>query len=343
MADLVEVSEWETGIYQIEMTDPVLGGPPNIALGEGMTNVPAQQLANRTVYLLDAVAVLDTAFTALSVEIASGQFDDDLEVAGANPSVRLTETDEGSATDQARITLSDGEMFIQSEGAVIRLTGWAGADLTLLTAKFSGVDQPIVHGGMLATDAAAGIVKKATNPQALAGTEADVYADVVDMKAAIVALSGKMVEIAQWTHSVNVANVDFTDLGDYAHIYVLFDNLTTSWSVRSLLRVSNDNGVTFPAFNYVTRAGDDSTSSPDTTGIPLVDATKSYITNGHVEIVGFNIPTSKFSATGLINAGLFPFKIMGNHTYINAANALQVSGGGANFTGGTITILGVRG
>lgn len=45
MASLTETSQWESGIYQLETTDPVQGGP------EGVDNAQAKQLANRTLYL----------------------------------------------------------------------------------------------------------------------------------------------------------------------------------------------------------------------------------------------------------------------------------------------------
>ncbi|MNZ02353.1 Phage Tail Collar Domain protein [compost metagenome] len=45
MANLQEVVSWETGIYQLETGDPVLGGPG------GISNKQAQALANRTAYL----------------------------------------------------------------------------------------------------------------------------------------------------------------------------------------------------------------------------------------------------------------------------------------------------
>lgn len=51
MTDLIENGAWVNGIYQIETTDPVLGGPPNLDAGQGISNVQAQQLANRTAYL----------------------------------------------------------------------------------------------------------------------------------------------------------------------------------------------------------------------------------------------------------------------------------------------------
>lgn len=45
MANLTEASQWEAGIYQIETTDPVAGGP------DGISNIQAKQLGNRTRYL----------------------------------------------------------------------------------------------------------------------------------------------------------------------------------------------------------------------------------------------------------------------------------------------------
>ncbi|WP_406705413.1 tail fiber protein [Sodalis sp.] len=45
MSYLKESPAWEDGIYQIETSDPVLGGP------EGITNRPPRELANRTAWL----------------------------------------------------------------------------------------------------------------------------------------------------------------------------------------------------------------------------------------------------------------------------------------------------
>ncbi|MGS4722585.1 gp53-like domain-containing protein [Citrobacter farmeri] len=49
MANLPETPQWEDGIYQIEVSDPVLGGP------DGITNRPLKQLASRTAYLKQQV------------------------------------------------------------------------------------------------------------------------------------------------------------------------------------------------------------------------------------------------------------------------------------------------
>lgn len=52
MANLTEnPASWESGVYQIETTDPVLGGAPNVGTGAGMSNIPHLQLANRTAFL----------------------------------------------------------------------------------------------------------------------------------------------------------------------------------------------------------------------------------------------------------------------------------------------------
>lgn len=50
MADLPESNEWPEGIYQIETSDPVLGGP------EGISNLQAKQFASRTTWLKDQIA-----------------------------------------------------------------------------------------------------------------------------------------------------------------------------------------------------------------------------------------------------------------------------------------------
>ena len=51
MANLTEEATYEAGIYQIETSDVVLGGP------EGLTNVPLKQLANRTAWLKEALGL----------------------------------------------------------------------------------------------------------------------------------------------------------------------------------------------------------------------------------------------------------------------------------------------
>lgn len=56
MANITENSVWESGIYQLETDDPVLGGPVGFDAGSpviGHANAQAQQLANRSKWLYD--------------------------------------------------------------------------------------------------------------------------------------------------------------------------------------------------------------------------------------------------------------------------------------------------
>lgn len=52
MANLTETSTFEAGIYQLETTDPVLGG------ASGVANLQGKQLANRTRFLYDKLTAL---------------------------------------------------------------------------------------------------------------------------------------------------------------------------------------------------------------------------------------------------------------------------------------------
>lgn len=56
MTDLVEIERWENGIYQLETSDPVMGGP------DGIDNLQAKQLANRTRYLKKAIEASQSSF-----------------------------------------------------------------------------------------------------------------------------------------------------------------------------------------------------------------------------------------------------------------------------------------
>lgn len=69
MADLPELSEWTSGIYQLETSDPVLAGP------EGIDNLQAKQLANRTKWLKDKLDQLDAKHSvrvATTADVALG-------------------------------------------------------------------------------------------------------------------------------------------------------------------------------------------------------------------------------------------------------------------------------
>lgn len=62
MADLIEVVQWESGIYQLEENDPVLGGPA------GISNRQAKLLANRTAWLKAQVEAALTAIAGIGTD-----------------------------------------------------------------------------------------------------------------------------------------------------------------------------------------------------------------------------------------------------------------------------------
>lgn len=65
MAILTPVSEFDD-VYQLETTDPVLGG------AGGMANRQAQQLLNRTKYLQDAIAAIDSSGGPFNLDASAG-------------------------------------------------------------------------------------------------------------------------------------------------------------------------------------------------------------------------------------------------------------------------------
>lgn len=69
MSNLTEKDQWEDGVYQLEKTDPVVGGP------DGLSNRQAQQLGNRTRYLKGLVDSLlnGTRNAAIAVKLATAR------------------------------------------------------------------------------------------------------------------------------------------------------------------------------------------------------------------------------------------------------------------------------
>lgn len=56
MANLPESSNFDAGVYQLETTDPVVGG------ANGVSNTPLKNLANRTKYLKDHIDAIEAAY-----------------------------------------------------------------------------------------------------------------------------------------------------------------------------------------------------------------------------------------------------------------------------------------
>ena len=67
MANVKEIDKWEPGIYQLETTDPVMGGE------DGIDNLQAKQLANRTLYLKKQIETVSNSIPAVPVQSVNGK------------------------------------------------------------------------------------------------------------------------------------------------------------------------------------------------------------------------------------------------------------------------------
>lgn len=129
MTNLTEKEQWEDGVYQIEKTDPVVGGP------EGLSNRQGLQLANRTRWLKARIdGLLDgTRSAALAIKLATARavkLTGDATAAG---------TFDGSADLSLTVTLADTGVAAGTYGGItLDKKGRATAATTFL---------PVANGG----------------------------------------------------------------------------------------------------------------------------------------------------------------------------------------------------
>lgn len=84
MANVKEVEKWEPGIYQLETTDPVMGGE------DGIDNLQAKQLANRTSYLKKQIENVSKLIPTVPVQSVNGK----------TGNIQLSAADVGTLTEQ---------------------------------------------------------------------------------------------------------------------------------------------------------------------------------------------------------------------------------------------------
>ncbi|WP_047237363.1 hypothetical protein [Chromobacterium subtsugae] len=130
MANLQEKPVWESGIYQLETSDPVLGGP------DGIDNLQGKQLANRTGYLKSQVDDLlsGTQAVACAARLTAPR------VLGMTGDGSWSVSFDGSRSASGALTLADSGVAAGSYGMVTvdakgRVTGgrqMAAADLPAL-------------------------------------------------------------------------------------------------------------------------------------------------------------------------------------------------------------------
>jgi hypothetical protein len=131
MANLAEVAVWETGVYRLQDTDPVQGYPAPTGDVDGVDNLQAKQLTNRTKYLktrLDTIADL-------------------VNLSGVDYSVLR---DPGGSTAGVRVGGSRGGVYVDANSFLPAwLQGEEGKLFVLGAGAVSGASAPHteLHGG----------------------------------------------------------------------------------------------------------------------------------------------------------------------------------------------------
>ncbi|MGU5720472.1 hypothetical protein [Aeromonas hydrophila] len=161
MANLQEVVSWDTGVYQLETSDPVLGGPG------GTSNKQAQALANRTAYLKKHVDDLENGNTAAgkanklavarNIALAgdiTGQASFD---GSGNISITATYKNSGVVAGTYRSVTVDDKGNITAGSNPTTLAGYGITDA--------------VSSTQYATESAKGIASVATQTEVNAGTD----------------------------------------------------------------------------------------------------------------------------------------------------------------------------
>lgn len=142
------------------------------------------------------------------------------------------------------------------------------------------------------------------------------------------------VSVASWTYSVDVANVDFTNLGAYTELMVIGDGITASVSGTRNLLVSVNNGSTFynTSGDYVEVA-----TTGGVSNLTAVPAHSSAAATVRSFIVGI-MPSGLTSTSKLITrSGGLTALFKASTSPINAIRIVNASG---NLTGGSIQVYG---
>ncbi|WP_434632075.1 phage tail protein [Chromobacterium sp. CV08] len=162
MANLQEKPVWETGIYQLETSDPVLAGP------DGVDNLQGKQLANRTAYLKQQ---LDSLLAGASVAAYAAQLRVPRNVAMSGDGSWNVSFD-GSGNVSAAMTLSNsgvtagnyGQVAVDAKGRVTAARSIVQDDLPSLDWSKVTTGKPTTLAGYgIADGASRGDLQNALN------------------------------------------------------------------------------------------------------------------------------------------------------------------------------------
>lgn len=166
MANLSETATWDTGVYQLETTDPVLGGPT------GISNTPLRNLANRTLWLKE----LAETTAAQKAPLTSPAFTGTPTAPTAAPGT--------SSTQLATTAFTQNAVAAAVGGLVTSVAGRSG-NVTLAVGDVAGsapLTSPAFSGTPTAPTAAPG-----TSSTQIATTEFVAQAQVISMPPGMVA------------------------------------------------------------------------------------------------------------------------------------------------------------
>ena len=170
MSNLPESASWDAGVYQLETTDPVLGGP------NGKSNLPLKNLANRTAYLKAQVDVLSANKAPLASPALTG--------APTAPTASA-----GTSTTQIATTefVKTAVAAAISGGIVTSVAGKTGA-VTLGVSDVSGA-APIASPTFTGTPSAP--TQSNTDNSTKLATTAFVKSVVADINTGVTSVAGK--------------------------------------------------------------------------------------------------------------------------------------------------------
>lgn len=142
--------------------------------------------------------------------------------------------------------------------------------------------------------------------------------------------------VGTWTHSVNVTNVEFTDLEDYSEIIVIFRGITCSGAAQRMVQFSTDNGSSWDTTtsNYVILSAAGVESNPSVAGIFPHSTGSTAARSGVIHIRQFNKATLK----PVLNTQQGRAEIIVNTTAFDALRLITHNGD--NMTAGSAVVLG---
>ena len=143
--------------------------------------------------------------------------------------------------------------------------------------------------------------------------------------------------IATWTYSSAVAQVDFTNLGSYSELVIVWSGISFTTTFDVCIRLSSNNGSSYDALGYF---------GPRTTSLSTLISSAISDTSTHAAIVtlynfnsGSRATIGQFTSlrdTSNVGGGVFGF----NTARVNNAIRIFDNTGAGNFDAGSIQIYG---